>query len=161
VTRGNPRFRFPQGSPDNRPPLGPCNRDRPRLRLGGSPPPSPPAAGRDSLLRQRREPFADWAARLAAARLELPRDAAGWPKPLRVGAKADVLAVFGGRLPPERLGRLLGAWCRSGAYQTSLTRSGAMRHDLDGSPMEPVASEHRQHARTVLKARRRRRTAKR
>ena len=84
---------------------GPVNHAHPTLRLGGSPPPP----RRDPLLRRRGEAFTAWAERLAAAGLNLPRSPDGWPLPLRVGARADVLERFGGALPPERLSRLLGA----------------------------------------------------
>lgn len=35
--------------------------------------------------------------------------------------------------------------CRSTQYAAALAPDGAMRHDLDGNPVEPVPDEHRQH----------------
>lgn len=93
--------------------------------------------------------------RLAAVLDPLPPVFAGrWPKPLAIGLGKDLLAVapIGTR---SRLRFALKCWTRMPSYQAQLCRPGAMRHGLDGEPVEPVSEEHAQHARRKRAASRR------
>src|SRR3954454_25327925 len=83
-----------------------------------------------------------------------------WPV-ARPSAKGDPVRalVIGahdqlvGRLRPdqpqalETLKRVLKHYANSSQYQTALAAPDAMRHALDGTPVEPVAQEHARYAR--------------
>lgn len=93
--------------------------------------------------------------RLAAILDPLPPVFAGrHPKPLALGLHKALLAEqpVGTR---TRLRYALHAWTRMPSYQAQLCRPGAMRHGLDGEPVEPVSEEHAQHARRKRAASRR------
>jgi len=51
------------------------------------------------------------------------------------------------------LNRALYRWVNSKAYLRALAAAGAMRHDVNGQPIEPVAEEHRQIAALQLQRR--------
>ena len=92
--------------------------------------------------------------RLAEVLDPLPPVFAGrWPKPLAIGLGKALLAAapIGTR---TRLRFALKCWARSPAYQAQLCRPGAMRHGLDGEPVEPVSEEHAQYARRQRAAKR-------
>jgi sRNA-binding protein len=65
------------------------------------------------------------------------------PKPMAIGIGKAIADQLG--LSPEergRLSRLLGRWTGRIAYLKALRNDGAVRHGIDGAPVEPVSREH-------------------
>jgi sRNA-binding protein len=111
--------------------------------------------GPDPLRRRRGERVSDWMAWWRAAGLPLE----GHPQPLAIGAFEHLLAQLSAEAcSPNHFKRLLGSYCDQVSYVTGVSRSGAMRHDLDGRPVEPVSAEHQRAAVEQLEQRRRRRS---
>lgn len=82
-------------------------------------------------------------------------------KPFKVGIRADITKVhreaggtavlgFGATLP---VNRVLNRWVNSWGYLRALTADGAMRHDLNGEPVEAVSPKEVAHAQRLLKKR--------
>ena len=67
------------------------------------------------------------------------------PRPLKRGIYQDLLAAHPATLAPEGLKAALSEHTRSGAYLNAVA-SGAQRHNLEGQPVEPMATEHVVHA---------------
>jgi hypothetical protein len=70
-------------------------------------------------------------------------------RPLKIGVYDDLLALLPNGEGHETLSRVLRRYTRSTQY---LTAPGAMRHDLAGNPIEPVADEHKTPVRPISKA---------
>jgi sRNA-binding protein len=65
--------------------------------------------------------------------------------PLKLGVFEDLLAAHPQALPAAELKVALGLHTRSTRYIEAMA-SGVARHDLQGKPVEPVATEHVHHA---------------
>jgi sRNA-binding protein len=81
------------------------------------------------------------------------------PLPLAVGSRRVIVvaALASGRWSSKQRGRkaatsALRRHVESISYLEALVRPGAMRHSLDGQPVEPVDSGHAEHAATQLAA---------
>jgi sRNA-binding protein len=72
--------------------------------------------------------------------------------PLQIGVTAEIVAALNGEVPRRLVHEAVRWWVTGNAYLTALAEPGAMRHTLDGVPVEPVAEEHREHARKCLRA---------
>jgi sRNA-binding protein len=75
-------------------------------------------------------------------------------RPLAIGTDRALAALL---VSPDDDGKkliktIVMRHCQSVQYATAMSRDGAMRHDLDGNPVEPVPDEHRQHRVTRTKA---------
>ena len=76
-------------------------------------------------------------------------------RPLQVGVRATLAAM----LPPgdaaalADLDLVLKRFTKSDRYLGAVGMPGAMRHDLDGKPVEPVLAEHARWARVDLNGR--------
>src|SRR4051794_25378106 len=79
--------------------------------------------------------------------------------PLQIGIWDAFLALLRPGAEPEALARALRAYTRSTGYFMACVREEAMRHDLDGRPVEPVSEEHRTGAVKAVQGRRRRSAA--
>jgi sRNA-binding protein len=71
-------------------------------------------------------------------------------RPLQIGVGAEIEAALKGEVPRRLVRQAISYWVHASEYLASLARPGAMRHTLDGVPVEPVAEEHREHARARL-----------
>jgi sRNA-binding protein len=115
----------------------------PELQKPAKPAPKPPIADRFALLR-------------AAGLIEpWPAVLGGEPLPLAIGTRQLLIERMGAAATTSRrnkVSRLLRAYCRSARYLRAMAAPGAMRHDLDGNPVEPVSDEHRANALEMLDA---------
>ena len=75
------------------------------------------------------------------------------PMPLAIGISTGIRSELG--LPTSRISFALNRLTRRKAYLIALSKKGAMRHDLSGTPVEPVSDEHRAVAKASLKRRQR------
>jgi hypothetical protein len=66
-------------------------------------------------------------------------------RPLKIGVRADLAALLPDGAAHEVLSRVLRRYARGREYLAALAAPDAMRHDLAGNPVEPVAEEHRIH----------------
>ena len=66
-------------------------------------------------------------------------------RPLKIGVFQDLLARHAEEIKKEELKVALGLHTRSTRYLESVA-AGQMRHDLEGTPVEPLAPEHVHHA---------------
>ena len=83
-----------------------------------------------------------------------PLRATGAPwMPFTVGLRDAFLACYP-EADVDRVRRLFARVCASDGYLRALSREGARRHDLDGSPLGPVSEAHRTRAAQQLEARR-------
>lgn len=90
---------------------------------------------------------------LAPLRARLPRwpavlpSAVGEPiKPLKIGLHNELLALLPAEDAPagrELLKVTLGRYCNSRQYLAAVAAAQAMRHDMDGQPVEPVIDQHK------------------
>src|SRR5512134_810920 len=66
-------------------------------------------------------------------------------KPLKIGVHEDLAALLGPRPSDahEALGRALRRYTLSKEYKAALEAEESWRHGLDGTPVEPVAAEHK------------------
>jgi len=64
-------------------------------------------------------------------------------RPLKVGVREDLAALLPDGEGHEVLNRALRRYTHSTQYLTALVAPDAMRHDLAGNPVEPVADEHK------------------
>jgi sRNA-binding protein len=71
-------------------------------------------------------------------------------RPLQIGVGAEIEAALKGEVPRRLVRQAISYWVHASDYLVSVARPGAMRHTLDGVPVEPVAEEHREHARKRL-----------
>lgn len=81
----------------------------------------------------------------------------GMPKPLAVGIHADIAGILtskGVALADaiELVQKALGFICGNASYLRVMAEPGAQRHDLEGSPVEPVSDPDRLIASLRLKA---------
>src|SRR5512143_3006222 len=90
---------------------------------------------------------------LAPLRARLPRWPAVLPstvgepiKPLKIGIRNELLALLPAEDQPagqELLSQVFRRYCNSQQYLAAVAAAGAMRHDLDGHPVEPVVEQHK------------------
>ena len=73
-------------------------------------------------------------------------------RPLKIGVHTDLAALLPDGEAHEVLGRVLRRYTRGREYLTALAAPDALRHDLAGTPVEPVAEEHKTHVRPKAKA---------
>jgi hypothetical protein len=66
------------------------------------------------------------------------------PLPLAIGIKTTLAADLAEQVDPVLLGHALRVYTRRAAYRTALRTAGAMRVDLTGACVEPVALAHQQ-----------------
>lgn len=71
-------------------------------------------------------------------------------RPLRLGAREELIALLRPNVERRDLQRALFRYTRTIPYQLACLRPGAMRHSLDGTPIERVSEEHRAMARASL-----------
>lgn len=69
------------------------------------------------------------------------------PKPLKIGIRQELDAIFHGAVPRRTLSNALGMWTSRLRYLEATGQSDSMRHDLQGNTVEPVSKEDRRHAR--------------
>jgi hypothetical protein len=95
--------------------------------------------------RQRR-----WAFNLARLQQAYPEVFdAEHPKPLAIDCHRAIRAAFG-----RTASSGLGHWTHRTEYLRALAAPDAQRHTLDGTPIEPVSAEHREHALQLLEEQR-------
>src|SRR3954463_339668 len=68
-------------------------------------------------------------------------------RPLKIGVRSDLAVLLPDGEAHEVLGRVLRRYTRGREYLAALAASDALRHDLVGNPVEPVAEEHKTHVR--------------
>jgi ProQ/FINO family len=71
---------------------------------------------------------------------------------LKIGVRADLAALLPDGEAHEVLSRVLRRYARTREYVAALAAPDAMRHDLAGNPVEPVAEEHKIHFGSKAKA---------
>ena len=71
---------------------------------------------------------------------------------LKIGVRSDLAALLPDGEAHEVLNRVLRRYTRSTQYLSALAAPDAVRHDLAGTPVEPVAEEHKTHVWTKAKA---------
>src|SRR3954468_22945762 len=77
----------------------------------------------------------------------LPSEVGDPIRPLKIGVRADLAALLPDGEAHEVLSQVLRRYTRGREYVTALAAPDALRHDLDGNPVEPVADEHKSHLR--------------
>jgi sRNA-binding protein len=82
----------------------------------------------------------------------LPSEVSDPIRPLKIGVRADMAALLPDGEAHEVLSRVLRRYTRGREYLAALAAPDALRHDLAGNPVEPVAEEHRTHVRPRAKA---------
>src|SRR3954462_13161976 len=82
----------------------------------------------------------------------LPSEVGDPIRPLKIGVRADLAALLPDGEAHEVLSRVLRRYARGREYVAALAASDALRHDLVGNPVEPVAEEHKTHVRPRAKA---------
>src|SRR3954452_180289 len=82
----------------------------------------------------------------------LPSEVGDQIRPLKIGAGADLAALLPDGEAHEVLSRVLRLYTRSTQYLAAVAAPDAVRHDLAGTPVEPVAEEHKTHVRPTAKA---------
>jgi sRNA-binding protein len=78
-------------------------------------------------------------------------DAFGQVKPLKLGIHFDIQERAG--MDSLQVGQFMTFYTRCAAYLQAQVRPGAMRHDLDGNPVEPVSEQNRAYALAELDCR--------
>ena len=122
-------------------------------------PPGPPASHTPTGKEVRR---ADELAALLTTRPAVLVTQPGEPiRPLRLGMRAELTALLKPDANPGDLQRALYRYTRTLPYQLACLEAGAMRHDLEGRPVEPVSEEHRAMAQGSVEGMRRRGAAQR
>jgi sRNA-binding protein len=117
--------------------------------LGVKPAPAPPPT--PAKQPKPRKPPQSVLAAIAAFKAVWPQSF-GAMKPLAVGIHRDVRAAMP-ELPATALGQAMRYHVGNPAYLSALAVPGAMRVDLDGSPVEPVSDIDREGAAQVLRHR--------
>jgi len=82
----------------------------------------------------------------------LPSEVGDPIRPLKIGVHTDLAAMLPDGEAHEVLSRVLRRYTRSTQYLAALAVPDAVRHDLAGTPVEPVAEEHKTHVRPRAKA---------
>ena len=77
----------------------------------------------------------------------LPSEVGDPIRPLKIGVRADLAVLLPDGEAHEVLSRVLRRYTRGREYLAALAASDALRHDLAGNPVEPVAEEHKIHVR--------------
>ena len=75
-------------------------------------------------------------------------------RPFKVGIGREIKARLRTDIPGVRLNRALHFYTRSQAYLFATAQPDAMRHDIDGNPVEPVSEQDRIDARRRFHAHR-------
>jgi ProP effector len=80
----------------------------------------------------------------------------GQPLPLAIGSDTEIARRLDLTDQSDRkaLSIVLGKATGRKSYLRALAAENAMRHDLDGNPVEPVSDDHRQHAQFMLEQQR-------
>jgi hypothetical protein len=87
-----------------------------------------------------REHLSPWPAALPSA--------VGDPiRPLKIGVHSDLAVLLPDGEAHEVLSRVLRRYTRGREYLATLAAPDALRHDLAGNPVDPVAEEHKTHVR--------------
>jgi hypothetical protein len=73
-------------------------------------------------------------------------------RPLKIGVHTDLAVLLPDGEAHDVLGRVLRRYTRSTQYLAALAAPDALRHDLAGTPVEPVAEAHKTHVRPTAKA---------
>jgi hypothetical protein len=73
-------------------------------------------------------------------------------RPLKIGVRDDLAALLPNGEGHAVLGPVLRRYTRAWEYLAALAAPDALRHDLAGNPVEPVAEEHKIPARPASKA---------
>src|SRR3712207_1024365 len=73
----------------------------------------------------------------------LPSEVGDPIRPLKIGVHADLAALLPEGEGREVLNKVLRRYTRSTQYLAALAAPDAMRHDLAGNPVGPVAEEHK------------------
>ena len=81
----------------------------------------------------------------------LPSEVGDPIRPLKIGVRADLAALLADGEAHEVLSRVLRRYTKAWEYVAALAAPGAMRHDLAGNPVAPVAEEHKLPARPASK----------
>ena len=68
------------------------------------------------------------------------------PLPLKLGVHHEIALALAGAAEPALVALAMRVYCRQWAYLAAMAAPGAMRHTLDGTPLEPVSEEHRTQA---------------
>jgi hypothetical protein len=82
----------------------------------------------------------------------LPSEVGDPIRPLKIGVRSDLAVLLPDGEAHEVLGRVLRRYTRGREYLAALAAPDALRHDLVGNPVEPVAEEHKTHVWTKAKA---------
>jgi hypothetical protein len=82
----------------------------------------------------------------------LPSEIGDPIRPLKIGVRNDLAALLPDGDGHEVLAQVLRRYVRAWEYLAALAVPDAMRHDLAGNPVEPVAEEHKIPARPASKA---------
>jgi sRNA-binding protein len=73
-------------------------------------------------------------------------------RPLKIGVHSDLAVLLPDGEAHEVLSRVLRRYTRSTQYLAALAAPDAVRHDLAGNPVGPVAEEHKTHVQPRAKA---------
>jgi len=87
-------------------------------------------------LAQLREHLTSWPA-------VLPSEIGDPIRPLKIGVRDDLAALLPNGEGHAVLGPVLRRYTRAWEYLAALAAPDALRHDLAGNPVEPVAEEHK------------------
>src|SRR3954462_7950331 len=82
----------------------------------------------------------------------LPAEIGDPIRPLKIGVRSALAVLLPDGEAHEVLGRVLRRYTRGREYLAALAAPDALRHDLTGTPVEPVAEEHKTHVRPRAKA---------
>ena len=75
----------------------------------------------------------------------LPSEVGDPIRPLKIGVRADLAVLLPDSEAHEVLSQVLRRYTRGREYGAALAAPDALRHDLAGNPVEPVAEEHKTH----------------
>jgi ProP effector len=81
----------------------------------------------------------------------LPSEIGDPIRPLKIGVRDDLAALLPNGEGHGVLGQVLRRYTRAWEYMAALAAPDAMRHDLAGNPVEPVADEHKAHAKPSVR----------
>jgi hypothetical protein len=82
----------------------------------------------------------------------LPSEVGDPIRPLKIGVREDLTALLPAGDAHAVLNRVLRRYTRSTQYLSALAAPGALRHDLAGNPVEPVATAHKVPVRPISEA---------
>jgi hypothetical protein len=82
----------------------------------------------------------------------LPSEVGNPIRPLKIGVRADLAALLPDGEARTVLSRVLRRYTRSTQYLAAIAAPDAVRHDLAGNPVGPVAEEHKPHVQPKAKA---------